>query len=368
MPGIAEQFTTGGWQFTPEVAEVFPEHVRASVPFYDASKTSSRRPATGSSRPAATSPTSARRRGSPAAVSPNATPTGASRSTSTTTSPDAQARRDRPACSPRRQAVRVPCRAHPGRPAHARERRPDADPVHPPVPDRSPTGSRRYGSHENTQPQPERSSSPRKSAPRLPLGRDRQRRLARLESRPGHPRRRDPRQSTSTARHPRPAPTGRAHEHDHPAGWKSPEVLFRWHQWAVIGAFSNGQAPRHRAHEVPDGARRPGDRGRAAEDPRPARPGLVGGKIAKELRPASDDGHPYAAQMGMFFDHAQTDAATKAAAIDMAARRARIAARLLDESEELLDDLKRPYVDHTFTVQGEYVQHAAMPTPQDKAT
>ena len=36
MPDIAEQFTTGGWQFTPEVAEVFPEHVRASVPFYDA--------------------------------------------------------------------------------------------------------------------------------------------------------------------------------------------------------------------------------------------------------------------------------------------------------------------------------------------
>jgi len=33
---IAEQFGTGGWQFTPEVAEVFPEHVRASVPFYDA--------------------------------------------------------------------------------------------------------------------------------------------------------------------------------------------------------------------------------------------------------------------------------------------------------------------------------------------
>lgn len=35
-PDIAEQFPTGGWQFTPEVAGVFPEHVRASVPFYDA--------------------------------------------------------------------------------------------------------------------------------------------------------------------------------------------------------------------------------------------------------------------------------------------------------------------------------------------
>ncbi|MBP5930470.1 methyltransferase domain-containing protein [Streptomyces scabiei] len=33
---IAERFQTGGWQFTPEVAAVFPEHVRASVPFYDA--------------------------------------------------------------------------------------------------------------------------------------------------------------------------------------------------------------------------------------------------------------------------------------------------------------------------------------------
>jgi tRNA (cmo5U34)-methyltransferase len=35
VPDVAEQFATGGWQFTPEVAEVFPEHVRASVPFYD---------------------------------------------------------------------------------------------------------------------------------------------------------------------------------------------------------------------------------------------------------------------------------------------------------------------------------------------
>lgn len=35
-PDIAERFTTGGWKFTPEVAAVFPEHVRASVPFYDA--------------------------------------------------------------------------------------------------------------------------------------------------------------------------------------------------------------------------------------------------------------------------------------------------------------------------------------------
>jgi tRNA (cmo5U34)-methyltransferase len=33
---IAERFTTGAWEFTPEVASVFPEHVRASVPFYDA--------------------------------------------------------------------------------------------------------------------------------------------------------------------------------------------------------------------------------------------------------------------------------------------------------------------------------------------
>lgn len=32
---IAEQFDTGGWEFTPAVAEVFDEHVRASVPHYD---------------------------------------------------------------------------------------------------------------------------------------------------------------------------------------------------------------------------------------------------------------------------------------------------------------------------------------------
>ena len=35
QPDIAERFDTGSWEFTPEVAGVFPEHVRASVPFYD---------------------------------------------------------------------------------------------------------------------------------------------------------------------------------------------------------------------------------------------------------------------------------------------------------------------------------------------
>jgi tRNA (cmo5U34)-methyltransferase len=33
---IAEEFTTGGWEFTPDVVRVFDDHVRASVPFYDA--------------------------------------------------------------------------------------------------------------------------------------------------------------------------------------------------------------------------------------------------------------------------------------------------------------------------------------------
>lgn len=33
---IAESFPSGGWKFTPGVANVFDEHVRASVPFYDA--------------------------------------------------------------------------------------------------------------------------------------------------------------------------------------------------------------------------------------------------------------------------------------------------------------------------------------------
>lgn len=35
-PDIAERFDTGAWRFTPAVADVFPDHVRASVPFYDA--------------------------------------------------------------------------------------------------------------------------------------------------------------------------------------------------------------------------------------------------------------------------------------------------------------------------------------------
>ena len=87
MPDIAEQFGTGGWQFTPEVAEVFPEHVRASVPFYDSIQDLIAEASDWLVPPAATSPTSARRRGSPAVVSPNATRTGVSRSTSTTISP-----------------------------------------------------------------------------------------------------------------------------------------------------------------------------------------------------------------------------------------------------------------------------------------
>lgn len=33
---IAESFAAGRWEFTPEVADAFPSHVRASVPFYDA--------------------------------------------------------------------------------------------------------------------------------------------------------------------------------------------------------------------------------------------------------------------------------------------------------------------------------------------
>lgn len=32
---IAERFAAGGWAFTPEVVEVFDDHVRASVPHYD---------------------------------------------------------------------------------------------------------------------------------------------------------------------------------------------------------------------------------------------------------------------------------------------------------------------------------------------
>jgi hypothetical protein len=95
--------------------------------------------------------------------------------------------------------------------------------------------------------------------------------------------------------------------------------------------------------------------------------GWSAGKIAKELGRPRTTVTRTAAQLGMFFDHAQTANATRAAAIDMKARRARIAERLLNESEELLDDIKRPYVDHTFTQAGEYVQHAAMPVPQDKA-
>lgn len=36
MTDIAEQFAAGSWEFTQDVADVFDDHVRASVPFYDA--------------------------------------------------------------------------------------------------------------------------------------------------------------------------------------------------------------------------------------------------------------------------------------------------------------------------------------------
>lgn len=35
IPDVAEQFGAGSWKFTEQVTEVFDEHVRASVPFYD---------------------------------------------------------------------------------------------------------------------------------------------------------------------------------------------------------------------------------------------------------------------------------------------------------------------------------------------
>jgi tRNA (cmo5U34)-methyltransferase len=35
MPDVADVFPAGGWEFTPDVVEAFDGHVRASVPFYD---------------------------------------------------------------------------------------------------------------------------------------------------------------------------------------------------------------------------------------------------------------------------------------------------------------------------------------------
>jgi len=35
MADVAESFSTGGWEFNADVVDHFPEHVRASVPFYE---------------------------------------------------------------------------------------------------------------------------------------------------------------------------------------------------------------------------------------------------------------------------------------------------------------------------------------------
>jgi hypothetical protein len=99
--------------------------------------------------------------------------------------------------------------------------------------------------------------------------------------------------------------------------------------------------------------------------------GWSAGKIAKELgRPVSTVTR-CASQMDLHFDHAQTQAATQAAAIDMRARRARIAERLLREAEGHLDDQHRPYLAYAFANGGDpdtrFSQHAVMPQPADKA-
>jgi len=94
-------------------------------------------------------------------------------------------------------------------------------------------------------------------------------------------------------------------------------------------------------------------------------------RIATELGRSTRGVTRIAAQMGMHFDHAQTAHATRAAAIDMRACRARLAERALIEAEEMFDDLHRPYMDHAFSMGGDpeqrYSQHAALPTPADKA-
>lgn len=75
-----------------------------------------------------------------------------------------------------------------------------------------------------------------------------------------------------------------------------------------------------------------------------------------------------AAEYGMYFDRYNTQAATLAAVADMKNRRARIALRLLNEAEELLDDMHRVY--NAFSFGGKdgahFVQHVVLPTPQDK--
>jgi hypothetical protein len=89
-------------------------------------------------------------------------------------------------------------------------------------------------------------------------------------------------------------------------------------------------------------------------------------RIAKEIGRSTSSVTRAAAKLGKTFDHEKTANATKAAAIDIAARRAQISARLLDEATEVLDALKKPYFEHTFTQAGQFVRHAVTPRPQEK--
>lgn len=91
--------------------------------------------------------------------------------------------------------------------------------------------------------------------------------------------------------------------------------------------------------------------------------------IGKEIgRPASTVTRA-AEAMDLHFDHAQTDAATRASMITSAARAARLGERMLREAEDCLDSIHRPYLAWDFANNGEdrYSEHLVMPGPAEKA-
>lgn len=76
--------------------------------------------------------------------------------------------------------------------------------------------------------------------------------------------------------------------------------------------------------------------------------GLSCRAIARELGVAPSTVSRWAKGQRLSFDRAQTAAANEAHRVDLAAGRIRLARKMLDAAEDMLDDIDEPYLVHSF--------------------
>ncbi len=89
-------------------------------------------------------------------------------------------------------------------------------------------------------------------------------------------------------------------------------------------------------------------------------------EIARRLHRSNSTIGKYAKQMGLSFDRAATENATKVKQADAAALRADLKLRLLHEAQSFMDDLHKPQVVYSFNQRGDYVEHElTKPPPAD---